>query len=174
MVQNIMGLCHVLFLAMENVVPIEAARQFHLDGENALIKYLTQTTWKLGLGFSVVLIFLVVFSPQILNKLYGAEAVEYTYIVLAYVLLYVLVFLGHPFRFFLRTIEKTHPIFIAYVVSSLFSLFFANVLLNMFGMNGLLFGLIATQLFTLLTYFFFVEKNVRQVSDTFKVSDTSQ
>ena len=156
MVQNIMGLCHVLFLAMENVVPIEAARQFHLDGENALIRYLTKTTWKLGLGFSVVLISLVFFAPQILHALYGAAAVEHTYIVVAYVLLYVLVFLGHPFRFFLRTIEKTRPIFVAYVVSAVFSLVFANVLLSEFGMNGLLFGLIATQLFTLLTYFFFV------------------
>ena len=164
MVQNIMGLCHVLFLAMENVMPIEAARQFHLDGENALIKYLIKSTWKLGAGFLIVLLTLIFFAPQILNILYGEEAIQHSYIVFVYVLLYVFVFLGHPFRFFLRTIEQTRPIFIAYVVSSLFSLFFANVLLNLFEMNGLLFGLIATQFLSLLTYFFFIENKLSNSS----------
>ena len=164
MVQNIMGLCHVLFLAMENVMPIEAARQFHLDGENALIKYLIKSTWKLGAGFLIVLLVLVFFAPQILNILYGKEAIQHSYIVFAYVLLYMFVFLGHPFRFFLRTIEQTRPIFIAYVVSSLFSLFFANVLLNLFEMNGLLFGLIATQFLSLVTYFFFIENKLSNSS----------
>ena len=90
MVQNIMGLCHVLFLAMENVMPIEAARQFHLDGENALIKYLIKSTWKLGAGFLIVLLTLIFFAPQILNIIYGKEAMQHSYIVFAYVLLYVL------------------------------------------------------------------------------------
>jgi len=158
MVQNIMGLCHVLFLAMENIVPIEAARQYHLDGEDALTKYLVQITWKLGFGFCILLLGLTFFSPQILSMLYGAEAVEHTYIVLAYVGLYVLVFLGHPFRFFMRTIEQTRPIFIAYILGTVFSLCFANVLLQSFEMYGLLFGLIATQAIALISYYIFLPK----------------
>ncbi len=163
MVQNIMGLCHVLFLAMENVVPIEAARQFHAEGENALTKYLTQTTLQLGLGFCLILLTITLFSAEILNALYGVEAVQYSYIIYAYALSYVLVFLGHPFRFFLRTIEKTHPIFIAYVIGAIFSVSCAHLLLNYFEMYGLLFGLFATQFLTLVTYCFFV-KNVKTIS----------
>lgn len=165
LVQNIMGLCHVLFLAMENIVPIEAARQFHLEGEDALTKYLVQITWKLGFGFCIILLGLTFFSPQILFLLYGAEAVEHTYIVFAYAFLYVLVFLGHPFRFFMRTIEQTRPIFMAYALSTVFSLCFANVLLQEFEMSGLLFGLIATQAIALIVYYVFLPKVVVAVPD---------
>lgn len=155
MVQNIMGLCHVLFLTMENIIPIEAARQYHLEGENALTRYLADITWKTGLAFGLLLLALAFFSSPLLQALYGSAAVEYTYIMLAYVVLYALVFIGHPFRFLLRTIEKTQPIFVAYVLGSIFSMLFAKILLTSFAMNGLLFGLIATQFITVLTYCFF-------------------
>ena len=161
MVQNIMGLCHVMFLAMENIVPIEAARQYHLDGESALSKYLISITWKLGLGFSVVLAGLAFFAPQILELLYGPESVQHAYIVLAYVALYVFVFLGHPFRFFMRTVEKTQSIFIAYILGTIFSLLSANFLLTKYGMNGLLFGLLFTQIIAVVTYLVFVRQHTR-------------
>jgi len=162
MVQNIMGLCHVMFLAMENIVPIEAARQYHLDGEIALRKYLISITWKLGLGFSFILAGVAFFAPQILNLLYGPESIQHAYIVLAYVVLYVFVFLGHPLRFFMRTVEKTQSIFVAYILGTLFSLLSANFLLDEYGMNGLLFGLIFTQVLAIATYLVFVKGYSKQ------------
>jgi len=158
MVQNIMGLCHILFLAMENFVPIEAARRFHLDGEKVMKKYLISNTRKLGFGFLLALIGLVIFSPQILKLLYGSESMQYSYIVFGYAILYVFVFLGHPFRFYLRTIEKTFPIFVAYIFGAAFSLIAARFMIKNFEMNGLLAGLIITQVITLITYFFFIKK----------------
>ena len=163
MVQNIMGLCHILFLAMENLLPIEAARQYHLDGEYALTHYLRKMTIQLGLGFCIILLLISLLSPQILHALYGAAAVEHSYIVFSYCLLYVLVFLGHPLRFYLRTIEKTFPIFLAYVLGAIFSVLTANFLLNYFQMNGLLLGLLFTQAITVITYFIFI-KNQKTVS----------
>lgn len=162
MVQNIMGLCHVMFLAMENIVPIEAARQYHLDGENALKNYLISISWKLGLGFSFILAGVAFFAPQILNLLYGPESVQHAFIVLAYVILYVFVFLGHPFRFFMRTIEQTQSIFVAYIFGTAFSLLSANFLLSQYGMNGLLFGLISTQALAVLTYLVFIKRHTKQ------------
>ncbi len=158
MVQNIMGLCHVLFLAMENVIPIEAARRFYAEGELALNQYLLKITYQLGLGFCIVLLGITLFSSQILEILYGEEAIKYSYIIYAYSVLYVFVFLGHPLRFYLRTIEKTYPIFIAYIFGTVFSLSFAHLLLVHFDMYGLLFGLLATQFLTLVTYYFFIKK----------------
>ena len=155
MVQNIMGLCHILFLAMESIIPIEAAQRFQAEGENGLTQYLAKTTQKLGLGFCMILVGIALFSSPILTLIYGNEASQYSFIVFAYVLLYALVFLGHPLRFYLRTIEKTSPIFIAYVFGTIFSLSFAHLLMNHFEMYGLLFGLISTQLISLLTYYYF-------------------
>ncbi len=155
MVQNIMGLCHILFLAMESIIPIEAAKRFHLEGESALTQYLSKTTKQLGLGFCVILVLIVVFSSPILTLIYGKEASQYSFILFGYVILYVLVFLGHPLRFYLRTIEKTSPIFFAYVFGAIFSFSFAHLFLNHFEIYGLLSGLILTQLISVLTYSFF-------------------
>ncbi len=155
MVQNVMGLCHILFLAMESIIPIKAAQQYQAEGENSLIQYLINITKKSGLGFSLLLLVIGLFAGPILSLIYGTTAANYAYIVVAYTLLYFLVFIGHPFRFYLRTIEKTSPIFFAYCFGSLFSLSSAYPLLDHFGMNGLLFGLIFTQLINILTYYFF-------------------
>jgi len=155
MVQNVMGLCHILFLAMESIIPIEAAQQFQAEGENSLIKYLIETTKKLGLGFGLLLLFIVGFAEPILSLIYGAAAADYAYIAVAYALLYAFVFIGHPFRFYLRTIEKTSPIFFAYCFGALFSLSCAYPLLSYLGIYGLLFGLIFTQCINIGTYYFF-------------------
>ena len=155
MVQNVMGLCHILFLAMESIIPIEAARQYQAEGESSLIQYLIKITKKSGLGFSLMLLVIGLFAGPILTLIYGATAANHAYIVVAYTLLYFLVFIGHPFRFYLRTIEQTSPIFYAYCFGALFSLSCAYPLLDHLGMYGLLFGLIFTQLINILTYYFF-------------------
>ncbi len=160
LVQNVMGLCHILFLTMENLIPIEAAKQYHLAGENALTLYLRKMTYHLGAGFACLLFLIAYFAPEILQLIYGPTAVEHAYIVAAYVGLYFLVFLGHPFRFFMRTIEQTAPIFVAYVLSAIFSLITAKGFVTYYGMHGLLLGLIATQLISLMTYYFYLSPKV--------------
>ncbi len=155
MVQNLMGLCHILFLVMESIIPIEAARQFQAEGGNGLIRYLGKITKKLGLGFGVLLVVIAFFASPLLSLIYGSAAADYSYVAVAYALLYWFVFLGHPFRFYLRTIENTSPIFFAYCLGALFSLGFAYILLNHMGIYGLLFGLIFTQIINVGTYYFF-------------------
>jgi len=81
MVQNVMGLCHILFLAMENIIPIEAAQRFQAEGENGLTQYLLSMTKKIGTGFCIVLIGIALFSSSILALFYGEEAVQFSFIV---------------------------------------------------------------------------------------------
>ena len=40
--QNLMGVTHILFMGLENVVPIQAARHFHDGGKKALVEYLNR------------------------------------------------------------------------------------------------------------------------------------
>jgi len=161
MVQNLMGLCHILFLVMESIIPIEAARQFQAEGENGLINYLIKMTKQLGTGFGFLLLIISIGAAPILSLVYGPEAAPYAFIAVTYSLLYAFVFIGHPLRFYLRTIEKTSPIFIAYCIGSLFSLCSAYPLLQFFQIHGLLFGLIFTQLINILVYYFFSLKSSR-------------
>jgi len=162
MVQNIMGLCHVLFLAMENFLPVEAARLYKDTDKHTVWDYLKKISWKFGAGFSGILLLVVLFSAPLLQLLYGEESAPYAYIVNIYCVLYIFVFAGHPFRFLLRTIEQTKPMFIAYVLSTVFSLLLAFPIIRYFEMNGLLAGLIITQLIALFTYIYYTNYYLKQ------------
>jgi len=152
MVQNIMGFFHILFLSMENIVPIETARQFHDGGWTAMTQYLKKTTLKLGLAFLLLLVAVSTLAPWLIKLLYGVEYLDYSYVVVVYCGLYILVFLSIPLQFALRTIELTYPLFVAYIIATVFSFLAANFFLNEWGMSGLLAGLIITQFITFVTY----------------------
>ncbi|MEO1435314.1 MAG: lipopolysaccharide biosynthesis protein [Bacteroidota bacterium] len=157
-VQNVMGLTHVLFLAMENVVPVKAAIHFKEGGHRQLFWYLRKMTIKLGLPVGLMLTAMALFAPFILSILYGEEYASYSYIVVGFCIAYILVYLGHPLRFALRTLEQTKPIFIAYVCGTLFSMTAAYPLIRQWDMWGLIAGIFITQLLSLIVYCFFLWK----------------
>jgi len=167
MVQNLMGFCHIIFLTMENIIPIEAAQQLQQKGWSAMSKYLIKTTLQIGMIFLVLLMIIAGMAPWLITNLYGSEYLEYSYLIIAYCLLYVLVFLGHPFQFALRTIEQTYPLFIAYVCSTIFSLLTAHLFITQWGMTGLIAGLLSTQLITLSIYSFYFFKIQKHANHTF-------
>ncbi len=152
MVQNIMGFFHIVFLSLENIAPIEAARQLNVGGWTAMTDYLKKMTFKIGMVFFAMLIIISIGAPWIIQLLYGAGYTEYSYVVIAYCVLYIFVFLSIPLQFALRTIELTYPLFVGYISATLFSFLSANYFLENWGMSGLLAGLIITQLITFSTY----------------------
>ncbi len=165
MVQNIMGFFHIIFLSLENIAPIEAARQLSVGGWNAMVDYLKKMTFKIGIAFLALLVIISVGAPWIIELLYGEAYSSYSYVVLAYCGLYVFVFLSIPLQFALRTIEMTYPLFIGYISATLFSFLAANFFLENWGMNGLLAGLIITQLITFSTYAFYCWRKNRDQID---------
>ncbi|MEM6725182.1 MAG: lipopolysaccharide biosynthesis protein, partial [Bacteroidota bacterium] len=157
-VQNVMGLTHVLFLAMENVVPVKAALHFKEGGHRQLFWYLRNMTLKMGLPVGLMLTGMALFAPLILSILYGKEYAGYSFVVVGFCIAYILVYLGHPLRFALRTLEQTKPIFIAYVCGTLFSMAAAYPLIRQWEMWGLIAGIFITQLLSLMVYCFFLWK----------------
>jgi len=139
--QNIVGLCHVLFLAMENIVPVEAAQLF---------------LQKVGLMLIIVLSLMALAATSLIQILYGISFISYSYVVWGYCWLYFIVFFGYPARYFFRTLRFTKPIFIAYCVSALFSLAVAAPMVQTWGIMGVLAGLIGSQIMTLLVYTYFI------------------
>ncbi|MFK7946090.1 MAG: lipopolysaccharide biosynthesis protein [Saprospiraceae bacterium] len=157
-VQNVMGLTHVLFLAMENIVPVKAALHFKEGGIKQLKTYLIYITGRAGILVGAVLLFLAVFRTFIIDFLYGAEYIEYSYLVIGFCLTYVLVFIGHPLRFALMTLEITKPIFVSYVLGAIFSLILAYPLVGQFGLVGVLIGIFVTQGLSQLVYVYYLRK----------------
>ncbi len=156
MAQNIVGLCHLLFLAMENIVPAEAAQLFLQKNSQVLAQYLLKIGLKIGAIVLLILSTMTIAAPHLIHWIYGASFVSYSYVVWGYCLLYIFVFIGYPVRYFFRTIRFTKPIFVAYCFSTLFSLVIAFPVVNTWGITGLLIGLIVSQIVTLAVYAYFL------------------
>ena len=155
--QNIIGLTHVIFLGMENVIPTEASRQFLKNGKEGLINYMKSVMLKASMAVGLILLIMSIAAPQLLTLFYGLEYADQSFVVIWYCILYVFVFLGYPARFILRTLHETCPIFIAYILTAIISSLSAFPIVENFGIIGCLVGLLLTQIVTLLVYFFFLK-----------------
>ena len=144
------GILHVIFLALENVIPIKAASVYQKSDLEGLITYFKREGGKWLLIVISLIIPVAIFSPQIIKLFYGDQYDEYSWILSSYSGIYILIFIGVLLRFFIRTIEANRIIFTAYVLNTLFSLCMANYMLDNYQVQGLLIGLYSIQLITVL------------------------
>ena len=163
MAQNIVGITHVLFLAMENIIPSRAANCQRTGGNDKMFSYLRKFTMQMGCITFTMLGLISIFSGKIIRACYGAGFVEYRFLLIGFCALYVIVFLGYPLRYAIRTLEKTRLIFISFIASSAFSILFAYPIIKSFGLAGVVAGLMITQLITLGIYFQYLRKEVKFV-----------
>ena len=148
--QNLHGLMNVIFLAIENHVPIVSANVLQQKGRLALYRYLKTVTLKSLFVCSILGMTILIFSTWLIANLYGNDYQEYAYVLVWFAIINLLVCISMPFRFALRTLEKTQSLFFATALSALFGLLLAYPLIETFQMNGLLFGLLMSQLIMIL------------------------
>ena len=150
--QNVMGVLHVLFLAMENTVPIKAAVLLKEQGEAGMMDFFRKVTANSGLITIALAGSVAVFAKPILGFLYGEAYINYDDVLAAFSALYVLIFLGTVLRFVIRTIEKNQFIFITYVLTTIFSVIGAQPIVEAYGVYGILLGLFGVHAITLIVF----------------------
>jgi O-antigen/teichoic acid export membrane protein len=144
--QNLMGVTHVWFQGLDNVVPVETARRLRVGGVHAMLAYTRSILVKWG-GLTLLFAAIMAVAPGFwLRLLYGPEMVQYGYVLRLYALLYVMVFLGGPLRAGLQALEFTVPIFWSYLAMTAFAFSFAVPMAKWLGLSGTMLGLIATQI----------------------------
>ncbi|MBL7922909.1 MAG: oligosaccharide flippase family protein [Bacteroidia bacterium] len=163
MAQNIVGITHVLFLAMENIIPVRAAHQQRSGGNDQMFRYLWKFTLQMGLLTLTLLAALAIFSKQLILLFYGSEYVAYQHLLIGFCALYVIIFLGYPLRYAIRTLQNTRLIFISFIASSIFSVLTAYPVITMFGLNGVIMGLMLTQLITLGIYLYSLRRELKRL-----------
>jgi O-antigen/teichoic acid export membrane protein len=144
--QNIVGVAHVWFLGLENVVPSEAARYMHKDGVDACVKYIQRIIWRWGAITLVFLVSVATFPGLWLRLVYGAKYQGYGHVLQLYAAVYLLVFFSGPLRAGLQALEYTAPVFWSYSAMTIFSVIFAGPFATHLGLTGVMIGIIATQL----------------------------
>jgi O-antigen/teichoic acid export membrane protein len=162
MAQNIVGITHVLFLAMENIIPSRAANFQRLGGNQMMFSYLWKFTMQMGIITIALLALIAIFSGEIITLCYGAGFLKYRAVLIGFCMLYVIVFFGYPLRYAIRTLERTRLIFMSFIASSTFSIICAYPIIKMFGLNGIVVGLMITQLITLGIYLYNLRKVIHK------------
>ena len=113
--QNIVGIAHIWFLGLDNVVPVEAARRLQENGLDASLRYLWQTLLRWGLVTFAFMLVIAVGASFWLHLVYGARYAQFGYVLRLYGVLYLMVFIGGPLRAGLQAFEYTAPMLWSYV-----------------------------------------------------------
>ncbi len=156
--QNTMGIFHVIFIALENILPIKFAEIYkkfgYLEVWNYFIKQL-----KFGIILISLIILLLLFSyEKLILLIYGNEYTSYSYLIFGFMILYIFIYIAMLQRYILRTIENTKIIFTNYIYTSIFSLLSSIILIKLLSLNGVVIGMIITQIISNFIFYFEIKK----------------
>lgn len=152
--QNTMGVFNVLFLGLENFVPISASNIYSAHGYKKMISYIKNFAFKGLLPFLGFGVLLLIFSPEkAISFIYGDDYNVYANLIYWYLLIYIFIYFGLLFRFIIRTVEKTQNIFLVYLASTILSLIFSWPLVKYFGIYGIAGGTLGTQILMFTLYY---------------------
>ncbi|NQY63772.1 MAG: lipopolysaccharide biosynthesis protein [Alteromonadaceae bacterium] len=163
--QNLMGIHKILFQIIENIVPVRAGKVLIDSGIKAMVRYFTQVTIVCSCVIGVFSLVIVVFSQQIMKFVYGPEYTQFSWLLVAYVIIYFLIFLMFPLRIILRTLEHAKYIFVSYLISALFSLLCSQYLVQSTGLEGAMLGLFGANLIMFFTLVFYARKRLKNYKD---------
>ena len=152
--QQVMGLVHVLYQAVENYVPVSAARLYRDLGANRMYRYLLHSGWRMVLANVLLLLGLILGRDLLYFIFFGKAQVHAAWMLAALTPAYFFIVPAMPFRFAARTLGRTRDVLMAYIGASVFTLSSAPWLLNQYGLTGAAIGLAGNQLvlFLLLGY----------------------
>jgi O-antigen/teichoic acid export membrane protein len=142
---NIVGVAHIWFLGLDNVVPAEAARQMHSMGIDGMLRYITRIFLRWGgvtLAFTSVI---AAFPTFWLRLAYGAKYSADGAVLSLYAVLYLIIFTSGPLRAGLQALEYTKPVFWAYPLMIAFSVALAGPFARGLGLSGVILGMCAVQ-----------------------------
>ena len=143
--QNLVGIAHIWFLGLDNVLPTEAAHELHRAGTPALLRYVRRALVRWGSLTAVFMLLVGSFPSTWLRLVYGSGYAPFGYLLRRYGVLYLAIFLGGPLRAGLQALEWTAPLLWSYAAMTLFAAVAAAPLARRLGLPGVMLGLIATQ-----------------------------
>lgn len=146
--QNLLGVTHVLFQGLENIVPGEASQRLEQAGRSGLAVYIIRTSLLLLSGTGLVALGGASFAEPLLRLVYGELDAHSVTAMAWFVPIYMLIAFSLPMRAGLRTLESTSAIFLACALTALFALLSANQLVGQHGIAGAMVGMLIVECIT--------------------------
>ena len=160
--QTLLNILNLIFQSLENIIPMKASEIYSSSNVNNMRIFLRKFTNKGFLVVSIISFIIILFSKFLLNIFYGIEMVKHYQILVFLSLILPLTFLQFPSMYGLRTMGKTKPIFISFLLSAVVAILFSKIIITYFGLNGLIIGLFFHQLiissFIYIGYIYYLKK----------------
>ncbi len=144
--QSITNMVNIWLQGLENSLPTEASHERKLRGNAALGRYLLKSSAILVIATSAVAMIVIIDPEYWLHIIYGGHMRGYGFVLRSYAVLSIGVVLTLPLRAGLRALEDTSPILWGYAATTIYSLISAPLLSKTLGLNGVVWGLVGTQL----------------------------
>ena len=158
--QTIINITNLAFQSFENLFPSKFSEIYINKGKKEFKKYFIKFIKK-GLAYIVLTIIIIIFfSKKILIIFFGFEISQYSKILIYLSFILPITFLIFPISYSLRTVEKTKYIFVGYLLSSLFTISFSNIIISKFEMPGTVLGLFLSSIIVLLITLYSYKKNI--------------
>ena len=158
--QTIINITNLAFQSFENLFPSKFSEIYINKGNKEFKEYFIKFIKK-GLAYIVLtMIFIIFFSKKILIIFFGFEISQYSEILIYLSFILPITFLIFPISYSLRTVEKTKYIFVGYLLSSLFTISFSNIIISKFEMHGTVLGLFLSSMIVLLITLYSYKKNI--------------
>ena len=112
------------------------------------------------MGFVLLSVFAVILSlvsKYVLEVFYGTEVSQFYYLLIFLSILLPFTFISFFYRFGLRTLQNTRPIFLSYLFSSIFTVMASKFIITNYNEIGFATGFIFNQLIILFfTYYGYI------------------
>ena len=147
--RNIVGILNILFLSMENFVPLRSAKIYCTYGISGLLDYLKRVNLYGGLiTFSIVII--AALAPEFWLKLfYGEQFRGFGWVIYYWCIYNSIVFFQRPLTVGIRVIDRTKDIYISNIIGMVISILIAYPMITVSNISGVLLTLIIVQLVVL-------------------------
>ncbi len=152
--QTILNMVNVFFQSFENIIPSNTSRIYSTEGVLSMKNYLRLFTYKGLISVLFILLIIFFFSEYILIIFYGSEIANYSNILIFLSFVILINFFHFVPIYGLRTLEKTRPIFISYLISSIFALVLSDYVISKFDMKGFIMGLYFSQIIILIFLYY--------------------
>ncbi len=134
--QSLLGITHIVFLALENFVPMKVAKLYHEGKLKEMKRYLMNTA---AVGMSIVLLVagvFTLFADFWFGLLFGEDFLHYSYLMGWVSVFYIGMAIMLPIRFALRAMEETKVLFWIYCFIALLSVTTVHWVINQWGVVG--------------------------------------
>lgn len=162
---NLIGITNIIFLGLENIIPAAASKVLRVSGVLNFRLYLTNILIFGGLAMLGILFGLTLFAEQLIGLLYGTEYSGNQYILIWYCISTMIQFINLPLVFGLRSFENTKPIFISYLVTTMFSVVSAYFLITQFSELGVLYGVVVNNIIMVVISYYYFNKSYLNLAE---------